>query len=434
LLRIGLLLLVILGLGCGSDAPIEENLRDDLDLTIYSGRIENGLSNRISIEIPSGVESFLIEVRGKRGKYFLTEFTTPEGKELIEAAMYTTRGAREIPGLVDWLYPNAPGQQVEEGTYQIIVRGTDAFNGSNITENIDVLVYTPKAKPAQTCGVQLDFLVDDAALTLESFDAAVEAIVAEVDLNYRQVGIKIKNYQTYRVDLQSSDIDLDDGSVVGIVDNVLAKTVTNGAAREGAIHVLLVRRIGGSDNPTFDPAGYSMGLPGPYAHDRGTSAVMVSTELYSGGNGELDAPGLASSLAHEIGHYLGLYHTSERNGSNHDPISDTPECESEFSCSDDFRRNLMTSSFWLQGGPPSFRNRFSEGQGKIMRGHPLCEPMAVDIAVPPIEECTLTCDAPTTCSVKNTQMSCETACNPEATEPCTTGTCQFDDLGTFVCL
>jgi hypothetical protein len=409
-------------------------LRDDLDLTVYHSRIENGLSGRINIEIPFGVESFLIEVRGKRGKYFLTEFTTPEGKELIESALYTTRGAREIPGLVDWLYPNQPNLRVEEGTYQIIVRGTDAFNGNNISENIDVLVYTPQAKPAQTCGVHLDFLVDDAALSLPSFDAAVERIVQEVDSNYRQIGIKVADYQTYRVDLQSSDIDLDDGSVVGVVDNVLAKTVSNGAARKNSIHILLVRRIGGSDNPTFDPAGYSMGLPGPYAHDRGTSAVMVSTELYASGNGELDAEGLASSLAHEIGHYLGLYHTSERNGSNHDPISDTPECESEFSCTDDFRRNLMTSSFWLQGGPPSFRNRFTEGQGKIMRGHPLCEPMAVDIAIPPIEECTLQCDAPTTCSVKNTQMSCETACNPEAATPCASGTCQFDDLGTFVCL
>ncbi len=422
------------GLGCGEDAPVEEELRDDLNLTIYSGRLENGLSGRINIEIPFGVDSFLIEVRGKRGKYYLTEFVTPSGKELIEAALYTTRGAREIPGLVDWLYPNEPTQSVEEGTYQIIVRGTDAFNGSNLSEDIKVYVYTPQSKPEETCGVRLDFLVDDAALSLASFDAAVARIVQEVDLNYRQIGIKVTDYQTYRVDLQSSDIDLDDGSVVGVVDEVLAKTVSNGAARENSIHILLVRRIGGSANPTFDPAGYSMGLPGRYAHDRGTAAVMVSTELYADGSGALDVEGLASSLAHEIGHYLGLYHTSERNGRDHDPIADTPECESEFSCTDDFRRNLMTSSFWLKGGPPSFRNRFSEGQGQIMRGHPLCEPMPVDIAIPPIEVCTLQCDAPTTCSVKDQQMSCETACDPEATTPCATGACMFDDLGTFICV
>lgn len=432
---LALLLVAAVGMGCGSDAPVDEVLRDDLNVTIYQDRITNGLSSPIQIEIPSGVDSFLIEVRGNKGKYFLAEFTTPAGTELIQDAAYVTRGAREIPGLVDWLYPNDPSLQVEEGTYTILVRGSDAFTGNqNLNEDIEIRVYTPDSKPAQTCGIQIDFLVDDAALSLETFDAAVARIVEQVDLNYRQVGIKVANYQTYRVNMQSSDINLDDGSAVGIVDDVLRKTVANGAARPNSVHVLLVRRIGGSDNPTFDPAGYSMGLPGPYAHDRGTAGVLVSTELYTGGNDLLDADGLASSLAHEIGHFLGLYHTSERNGTKDDPITDTPSCDSEFSCTDDFRRNLMTSSFWLQGGPPSFRNRFTEGQGKVMRGHPLCEPMAVQVVQPPIEECTLECDAPTTCSVKNTLMSCETACNPEAMNPCDTGTCQFDDLGTFVCL
>ena len=415
-------------------------LRDDLDLTIYHGRIENGLSQKINIEIPFGVDSFLIEVRGNKGKYFLTEFVTPEGKELIEAARYTTRGAREVPGLVDWLYPNEPGEQVKEGTYQIIIRGTNAFTGGNLSEPIKVYVYTTKAKPTPTCGVRLDFLVDDAALSLDTFDAAVAAIVQEVDLNFRQVGITIRDhegnvdYQTFRVDLQSSDINLDNGSARGIVDEVLDKTISRGAARESSVHVLVVRRVGGSDNRNFDPAGYSMGLPGPYAHDRGTSAVMVSTELYASGNGDLDVEGLASSLTHEIGHYLGLYHTSEQNGSNHDPISDTPQCTSSSSCSEDFRRNLMTSSFWLGATPGSFRNRFTEGQGQIMRGHPLCVPMPVEVVVPPIEECTLQCDPPTTCSVTNTQMSCETACGPNDAEPCAIGTCQVDDLGTFACL
>lgn len=427
------MLLLSLSIACASDGPVEQVLRDDLKVTIYKDRITNGLSGPIEIEIPFGVDSFLMEVRGKKGKYFLTEFTTPSGQELIEDAVYTTRGAREIPGLVDWLYPNSPSLRVEEGTYTLLVRGTDAFTGSNLNEDIEVRIYTPDSKPAQTCGLHVDFLVDDAALSLETFDAAVARIVEQVDLNYRQIGIKIADYQTYRVDMQSSDIDLDDGSAVGVVDDVLRKTVANGAARENAVHVLLVRRIGGSDNPTFDPAGYSMGLPGPYANNRGTAAVLVSTELYSGG-GTLDADGLASSLAHEIGHFLGLYHTSERNGTKHDPIGDTPQCDSEFSCTDDFRRNLMTSSFWLQGGPPSFRNRFTEGQGDIMRGHPLCEPMAVNVVLPPIEECTLQCDAPTICSVKNMQMSCETACDPEVTTPCASGTCQFDDLGTYVCL
>jgi hypothetical protein len=31
-------------------------------------------------------------------------------------------------------------------------------------------------------------------------------------------------------------------------------------------------------------------------------------------------------MAHEAGHFLGLYHTGERDGRSFDPLLDTPEC------------------------------------------------------------------------------------------------------------
>ncbi len=436
MLQLGLRAALVVGLlvgACGADAPVEETIREDLNATTFSTSISNGLSGRIEFEVPFGVQSMLIEVRGDRGLYYLTEFVTPSGKDLIEQAAYTTRGAREIPGLVDWLYPNEPSAVVEEGTYSLLIRGRDAFTNENLNgEDIKVSIYMSQDKPEDTCGLHVDFLVDDAALSLESFDLAVERIVEQLDLNYRQVGIKIADYQTYRINMQSPDIDLGDGSATSIVDDVLARTIPLGAARQNSLHVMLVRRIGGSDNPTFDPAGYSMGLPGPYAANRGTSAVLVSTELYADGTGVLDADGLASSLAHEMGHFLGLYHTSEREGANHDPIADTPQCDNEFSCTDEFRRNIMTSSFWLQGGPPAGRNVFSEGQGKVMRGHPLCEPMSVNVITPPVSDCTLDCDAPRTCAVLNQRETCATACIPDSV-PCASGVCESDELGTYVC-
>lgn len=137
-------------------------------------------------------------------------------------------------------------------------------------------------------------------------------------------------------------------------------TIANGAARPDAMHILFVRRIGGTDNPKFDPAGYSMGLPGPYSHKRDTSGVLVATEKYAGSGG-LDADGLSSSLAHEMGHYLGLYHTSEPDGATHDPLSDTPECLSG-ACDEPFLRNIMTSGRWLAG--KALRHEFSSLLGK----------------------------------------------------------------------
>jgi hypothetical protein len=33
-------------------------------------------------------------------------------------------------------------------------------------------------------------------------------------------------------------------------------------------------------------------------------------------------------LAHEVGHYLGLFHTTEQGGISQDPLEDTPSCPS----------------------------------------------------------------------------------------------------------
>ena len=421
---------------CQSGAPTTEILRDDLTVTTYTSRISNGLSERIAFDVPSGVDSFLIEVRGDTGLYYLAELVGPDGRDILEGNAFVRRGAREVPGLVDWLYPNSTDLIAQEGQYIVTIRGVNAFTGNNANEDIKVLIYTAEEKPAETCGIYLDFLVDDAALGATTFRDAVDRIYAQVDLNFRQIGIAVADYTISRVNMQSSDINLGDGSALAIVDDLLKKTVPT-LARENAVHIMLVRTIGGSDNPTFDPYGYSMGLPGPYAADRATSAVLVSTELYADSSGFLDADGLASSLTHEIGHFLGLYHTSERNTGvglpNHDPIADTPECENVSACTDDFRRNIMSSSFWLDGRPPSFRNRFSEAQGQVMRGHPLCEPMPVTVVTPPIDECTFDCTAPETCAVTNGRMSCELACNPTRETPCETGECLADQLGTYVC-
>lgn len=432
--RLLALLLIHACLSCLNAPIVEEKLRDDLSVLQFHARIIDGLSDQIQIPVPAGATSMLIEVRGDHGLYYLTELVAPSGRDVIEGAKFQTRGAREVAGLVDWLYPNTPTLVLMEGEYGLTIRGRDARNGRVLTEDIDVSVYLRREAPMETCGLHLDFLIDDAALDPATMQAAVDSVVEQVDRAYRQIGIKVIDYQTYRVNMQSSQIDLGNGSATRVVDDVLSATIPSGAARNDALHILLVRRIGGSLNPNFDPAGYSMGLPGPHAANRDTSAVLVSTELYADRSGKLDVDGLSSSLTHEIGHYLGLYHTSERNGANHDPLPDTARCNSEYTCSEDFRRNIMTSSFWLQTGRAAERNRFTEGQGVVMRGHPLCVPTEVSVLRPVVEECTLGCEQSKTCAVIDQRMGCKAACDPNAAN-CSPGRrCEPDELGTYVCL
>ena len=151
-------------------------------------------------------------------------------------------------------------------------------------------------------------------------------------------------------------------------------------------------------------AGYSLGLPGPFAAERPTAAVLVSLAPFaSAATGALDTDGLGTTAAHEIGHYLGLYHTSERDGSEHDPIGDTPECaDGEVACAD--AGNVM---FWTGGGG---RNKLTAGQGAIMRRHPLVT--AAPVPSLPAADCHGPCNAGDSCVVLGGQSVCATACDP----------------------
>ena len=84
--------------------------------------------------------------------------------------------------------------------------------------------------------------------------------------------------------------------------------------------------------------GIASGLPGPAGLHGTRASGVVSTAEYFGQSFENPlVPGeivegnayTGLILAHEIGHYLGLFHTSEIDGSRHDPIADTPECAPE---------------------------------------------------------------------------------------------------------
>jgi len=415
--------LVLLIAGCAEPSSLQPiDGRDDLVMQSFHTEIRNGLSNELRFEATDDLASMLVEVRGDRGRYYLTKFVTPNGTQtgadLIEGAQYTTRFAREVPGLVDWLYPNTPTLSMEGGEHKLLLRG-ESPGGGPISEDVEVRIYAKKQQDFDTCGVHLDFLVDENAIDANDIDIALDRGVEWVNNLYAPHGIRIIDYQITSITLPNPDFDPDSSSVTRQVDEVLEQARASGKVRSDSIRVIAVRRIGGQE-----PSGSSMGLPGPFDEDRPNAAVLVSTDSYTDAQGYLNVEGLASTIAHEMGHFLGLYHTSEPDRSRHDPLPDTPECTG--ACSPEFQRNIMSS------GGGSIRTDVSEGQAFVIKHHPLCIPTKFEDL--PVTTCDLECDSPETCSIVAGAQACRPACDP-SDEPstCAAGTCRADDVGTFVC-
>lgn len=100
--------------------------------------------------------------------------------------------------------------------------------------------------------------------------------------------------------------------------------------------------------------GIAGGIPGPLGlHGTARSGIALAADSLG------DLTDADQVLLHEIGHFLGLFHTTESSGAVLDPLSDTPECEHDdedeegdehFSpdeCGDAGADNLM---FWTGGG------------------------------------------------------------------------------------
>lgn len=89
--------------------------------------------------------------------------------------------------------------------------------------------------------------------------------------------------------------------------------------------------------------GYSGSIPGPIAsHPR--AYIGVSWMAHAGTDGEFseqDIRIMSETIAHETGHYLGLFHPVELDFSAFDSLDDTPECDSLNECSTLFKNHLM---------------------------------------------------------------------------------------------
>lgn len=101
--------------------------------------------------------------------------------------------------------------------------------------------------------------------------------------------------------------------------------------------------IGETINGTRGLYGQSGGIPGTLV-STANAAVYISWLTNAGRDGEFqeyEVQLLGETMAHEVGHYLGLFHPVEATYDYYDALEDTVECTTWSKCEDQLGENLM---------------------------------------------------------------------------------------------
>lgn len=299
------------------------------------------------------------------------------------------------------LFPHSTTYAVPLGTYQFSVLN---FSASTQSAKVYALLNRRQNFSSGSMTVNLHFcglsdLNAGNAMTNPSFGVLLQ----EFSRILSQAGIQAQVAGTY--DCPASDqarlavIDVVDANNNGVSDELEDLFSQSGVVATRGLSIFFVQQIDDDDgDATTFIAGIAGGIPGP-GPIVGTVQSGVAVTIASNRIGLLSNEALlrrGRTMAHEVGHYLGLFHTTEQCGSdaptcggspipfaalNVDPIPDTPECPTSFDLNRDGQvtadecltadgLNLM---FWTQPSPPQVRDQMTAGQVFVLQRNPLVQ-------------------------------------------------------------
>jgi hypothetical protein len=268
-------------------------------------------------------------------------------------------------GTFSAMLPPGPVFNFNPGTYRLsFVR-----DGSSAMTNIRVFGKVADGFPDRQ---RLDLI-----LTFVSAPEGLTANAAKTDADFqRSMEVFTELYGRLGIDLNVltyEDLDINALRTIDSVEgpgNELGQLFSKSRSANQGINFFFVQEIVGGQEG-FIILGIAGGIPGPPAI-MGTRHSGVALTML----GFRDSPKvLGQTMAHEGGHYLGLFHTSESNGTSHDPLPDTGQCKA--SNDQDFDGYVTTREcagkgadnfmFWLADENASL---VSPEQGRVLRRNP----------------------------------------------------------------
>jgi hypothetical protein len=273
----------------------------------------------LTVDVPAGTVSFAVladpMTPGSTG--VLTKATAPNGEVLYDYFDPTKTAfigpIASYPGQpFSLVYPNAPRVNVIPGKYEIVL-GADAPGSYKVTVLLKKQMGVVQGGPLPVVFwfAKQKYLTAQTAQTDMRFQQAM-AMVVDI---YKAIGVQLGPITYTDLGPESEAL-----AVLQTRDQMAQLFALGTSSNVSGLNFYFIDQF----NETGGSAGAigrSGGIPGPVAlPGLGRGGVVVALSV-------LQRPEIfATAVAHEAGHYLGLFHVSERDGTSFDPLLDTPEC------------------------------------------------------------------------------------------------------------
>lgn len=303
------------------------------------------LGSSRSFTLPENTISFALHANGSSQQNIrVFSVSNPNGQNLFQNFSQFLLSNR---GYGNALVPMIPSMSLPSGNWN--------FSASNSATNFKLTLRTGPTPTSSTLDVQ-------AYVTGTQFSASdIQGGLDRLKQTYESAGLIINLKDTIVVSggqYATVDIDFNDSTTSALISQGTANTVNLFFAEDLAA------------NGTSGLLGIASGIPGSIGIQGSYNGVLIGLAAHESGN-QLNSQLLGETAAHEMGHWLGLFHTTESSGQSHDPLDDTPECNSSSPSASNCRNsggdNLM---FWQASG--SFeQNNLSADQVHIINNSPL---------------------------------------------------------------
>ena len=257
--------------------------------------------------VPEDGVSFLLSIfLGSNYNIKFYSLTDPSGKDILSASstpnLYdASSGNIGTPGYANVLVPQSPSFSAKAGTWTFKAYTNDRVN---------LALRTGSTPSAATITIQ-------PYITGTTWSAGdISAALNVMSSIYSANGITLTINSTITIS------DTQYAAVSGtFTDSTTSALVTQGST--AAVNLFFIEDYSGDDWSGI--LGNAAGIPGSMGIANAWNGVLNS--LYAHATGAtLNPQLLGETAAHEMGHQLGLFHTTESGGTVFDIISDTAEC------------------------------------------------------------------------------------------------------------